>query len=592
MIMIHRIFSIAVIVFAILNFFEGFPLLAEDINGSKPLLIIDEKGDAIGEYKESHALVIGVSDYTNGWRDLPGVKKDVEAVRSALKKKGFNVRVVMDPDKKRLQEAFELFIRDYGGKSKSSNRLLFYFAGHGYSIKPNYARSDKIGYIIPSEAPNPLKSDKDMNDFINIAMSMHRIEEFAEKISAKHAIFLFDSCFSGSLFKILRGPLLGSHNISYKIANPIRQFITSGRENEEVPDESIFRRQFISALEGEADFNMDGFVTGCELGLFLEDRVINYSKGAQHPVSAKIRNPDLDKGDFIFKVKSIIPSYSSSSPPPPLPPPPKNMKLIKGRCFKMRDVHGGGDLDHRPEHEICVDDFFIGVYEVTVGDFSEFVEDTHYITDAERQGWGTVLDSSGNEAVQQEEANWRNPGFFQDEKHPVVMVSWNDANEYIEWLGRKDGVKYRLPTEAEWEFAARSRGKEYEYSWGDGNPSGNIAGEEIKDKFPNSRLSILDGYVDEFVFTAQVGSFEKNKSGLFDMTGNVSEWCSDWYSNDYHNNNSPKENPHGPSAGEERVVRGGSWINGPRLIHVSYRDKDDPEYCDTTIGFRLVISAQ
>lgn len=256
----------------------------------------------------------------------------------------------------------------------------------------------------------------------------------------------------------------------------------------------------------------------------------------------------------------------------------------------MGDALGDGDMDHSPEHEICVDDFYIGIYEVTVGDFSEFIENTHYITDAERQGWGTVLDSTGNEALQQEDANWRHPGFIQDEKHPVVMVSWNDAKEYIEWLGRKDGINYRLPTEAEWEFAARSRGKEYGYSWGNGKPSCNIAGEEIKDKFPNSRLSIWDEYIDKYVFTAQVGSFEKDESGLFDMTGNVSEWCTDWYSNDYYNN-SPKENPQGPSVGEKRVVRGGSWINGPRLIHTTYRDKENPEYSDTTIGFRLVTSS-
>ncbi|MBE9536385.1 MAG: caspase family protein, partial [Proteobacteria bacterium] len=254
-----------------------------------------EDGKVVGLYKGSYALIIGVSDYNNGWPKLPGVIPDVEAVEDALKKNGFHVETVMDPDKAGMDNAFESFIKKYGGDYQ--NRLVFYFAGHGYTVTPKYG-GDPLGYIVPKEAPNPHKEPK---EFKRIAMSMQRIEEYSLNIDAKHAMFLFDSCFSGSLFSLSRAI---PENINYKTAKPVRQYITSGSEDEKVPDKSVFRRQFISALEGEGDVNKDGYITGTELGEFLQSNVVNYSKGAQHPQYGKIRNPNLDKGDFVFLISS------------------------------------------------------------------------------------------------------------------------------------------------------------------------------------------------------------------------------------------------------------------------------------------------
>jgi hypothetical protein len=130
-------------------------------------------------------------------------------------------------------------------------------------------------------------------------MSMQRIEEYAMSIDAKHALFIFDSCFSGSLFALSRAV---PEHISYKTAKPVRQFITSGSADEKVPDTSIFRQQFIAALGGEGDQNGDGYLTGAELSEFIFKNVVNYSRGAQHPQYGKIRNPNLDKGDFVFRM--------------------------------------------------------------------------------------------------------------------------------------------------------------------------------------------------------------------------------------------------------------------------------------------------
>jgi len=269
---------------------------AAETRGVKRVEIKTTAGEAIGLYEQSHALVIGVSDYTNGWPKLPGVKKDVKAVVATLKQQGFRVTLVNNPkDRRALEDAFTRFIDRYG--LKPGNRLLFYFSGHGHTEKTTYG--DEMGYIVPASAPNPRR---DKQGFLQNAMDMQIIEVYAKRIQSKHALFVFDSCFSGALFALSRAV---PESINAKTAQPVRQFITSGSAEETVPDQSIFREQFISGLQGEADLNQDRYVTGAELGEFLYDSVVNYSKGAQHPQYGKIRHPKLDKGDFVFQLTRI-----------------------------------------------------------------------------------------------------------------------------------------------------------------------------------------------------------------------------------------------------------------------------------------------
>lgn len=258
--------------------------------GINVVKIIDSHGHEVGLYHQSHALVIGVSDYDSGWPRLPGVQEDVKAVRAALKEHGFNVETVINPTRVKLYQAFLNFINRYG--QTVENRLLFYFAGHGYTRKLAYG--EEMGYIVPVDAANP---ERDLQGFTAKAMDMQQIEVFAKRIQSKHALFIFDSCFSGSIFSLSRA---APANITYKTAKPVRQFITSGNAEENVPDKSVFRRQFIAALKGNADVDNDGYVTGTELGEFLQKNVVNYSRNCQHPQYGKIRNPHLDKGDFVF----------------------------------------------------------------------------------------------------------------------------------------------------------------------------------------------------------------------------------------------------------------------------------------------------
>ena len=269
---------------------------AEENRGIKTVWVKSDDGEEVGTFKESHALVIGASRYTKGWPELPGVAQDVRAVSAVLSKHGFSIDIVMDPTREQLTRAFESFINRYGFNEDS--RLIFYFAGHGHTVKKAYG--DDMGYIVPVDAPNP---NTDLIGFKGKALNMQQIEMYARNIESKHAIFLFDSCFSGSIFSLTRAV---PENITDKTTKPVRQFITSGSANETVPDESIFRKQLTSALKGAGDVNEDGYVTGAELGEYLQTQVVNYSKGGQHPQYGKIRDARLDAGDFVFVLEEDI----------------------------------------------------------------------------------------------------------------------------------------------------------------------------------------------------------------------------------------------------------------------------------------------
>jgi formylglycine-generating enzyme len=257
---------------------------------------------------------------------------------------------------------------------------------------------------------------------------------------------------------------------------------------------------------------------------------------------------------------------------------------VKGGCFQMGDTFGDGGANEKPVHEVCVDDFSMGKNDVTMGDFKKFVYDTGYRTDAERGGGCYDWTGKKNGSL-----NWRNAGFTQDDRYPVVCVSWNDSLAFAEWLSGKTGRKYRLPSEAEWEYAARSGGKDEKYAgFSDERQLSLYA--NVCDKncvFDHHTASQDDGYK----FTAPVGSYRPNELGLHDMTGNVLQWINDWYGKNYYGE-SPKDNPRGPDSGQHRVLRGGSWYLAPVYARAAYRLWGTPDVRFYDIGFRLISSAR
>ncbi|NQT16798.1 MAG: formylglycine-generating enzyme family protein [Planctomycetes bacterium] len=245
--------------------------------------------------------------------------------------------------------------------------------------------------------------------------------------------------------------------------------------------------------------------------------------------------------------------------------------------------------DEHPQHRVTITrPFYLGAHEVTLGQFLRFYHDAKYKTEAERDGkggYGYTGDKDKPFAQNPKFVAW-NTGFPQKDDHPVVNVSWNDAVAFCEWLSGKEGKTYRLPTEAEWEYACRA-GSTRRWWFGDDAEGlaqvANVEDASSKVEFPAWRtISGRDGYV----FTAPVGSFRANAWGLYDMHGNVYEWCSDGYAEDYYSA-SPAVDPKGADSAGYRVLRGGGWTSDPRYTGSASRTRSTPDYRYCHYGFRL-----
>ena len=226
-----------------------------------------------------------------------------------------------------------------------------------------------------------------------------------------------------------------------------------------------------------------------------------------------------------------------------------------------------------PQHRVRITrPFYLAKYEVTVGQFKTFAEATDYRTDAEANGYagsGAIEVNGEWKTEHGPQFNWGNVGFEQSDQHPVGNLNWLDAMAFCEWVSKKEGSTYHLPTEAEWEYACRSGGTA-RFFFGDSNAD----------------LEQYAWYLCKY--TMPVGNKLPNHFNLFDMHGNVREWCSDWYSVDYYKA-SPEKDPVGPSSGVERVLRG-EWSScQPKHFRSGNRGRKHPTFCNLFTGFRPAL---
>jgi formylglycine-generating enzyme required for sulfatase activity len=219
------------------------------------------------------------------------------------------------------------------------------------------------------------------------------------------------------------------------------------------------------------------------------------------------------------------------------------MVLIPAGSFEMGDHFNEGDSDEKPVHKIALDAFYMDIYEVTVGQFSKFLKQSGYTY---RGNWSRVAEYSSGDA------------------YPMVLVTWNDAAAYAKWAGK------RLATEAEWEYAARGGLVGKRYPWGNNDPTPDKA------HYDSGQSK-----------TKAVGNYPPNGYGLYDMAGNVWEWCVDRYGSGYYEN-SPTKNPPGVGTGTLRVARGGDWDNDSTSLRVASRAFSPPDARYGSIGFRCV----
>jgi formylglycine-generating enzyme required for sulfatase activity/predicted Ser/Thr protein kinase len=248
---------------------------------------------------------------------------------------------------------------------------------------------------------------------------------------------------------------------------------------------------------------------------------------------------------------------------------------IKPGTFTMGATEGANDSfegDPRPQHPVTITQgFYMGKYEVTKRQFAAFVKETSHQTEAEKEGksWGRTADGRWSEIPG---VNWKNPvAFNQTDDDPVICVSWNDANAFCKWLSKQTECSADLPTEAEWEYACRAGTRT---SWSYGDEEGELG--EYAQFYGNSNQQ-----------THPVGQKKANPWGLYDMHGNVWEWTADWagpYTAE------PATDPTGPTAGEKKVLRGGSWHEGPRTSRAAFRRViDGPASRSEHTGFRVVL---
>jgi formylglycine-generating enzyme required for sulfatase activity len=533
-------------------------------------LAVVEKNRATGK---RIALVIGNGSYrhTDSMPKLANPPNDADDMATALRRFGFEVVAKKNLTKEEMDEA----ITDFGRKIADSDAALFYYAGHGLQVKgQNYMVP--VDANIDSEAKVPYRA-------VNVNLLLDEMDSSRSWVN----IVMLDACRNNPISgKFRSGSSRGLAPPSTMPKGTVVVYATdpgnvaadgSGRNG-------LFTAGLLTAFRG-SDLTLAGVLTRAseEVERNSNQQQTPYINGpatVQKRFAFNMTSPssmtDLQPSEYRpeplkpvpvaepakkFKLNPIVveeppptpveprplPSVPVAEPRyvPPTPKPPAVAEIeminVPGGCFQMGDTFGDGFASEKPLHEACVNDFAIGKYEVTQGQ------------------WRKVM---GN-----------NPSNFSScgDDCPVEQVSWNDVQEFVRKLNSQTGKRYRLPTEAEWEYAARSGGKQEKYSGGD--------------------------YVDDVAWykdnsggkTHPVGQKRANGLGIHDMSGNVWEWVSDRYG-DY--SSGRQQNPQGPSSGSSRVNRGGSWGDDARYVRAASRSDFSPDVRRSYLGFRLASPVQ
>ena len=259
------------------------------------------------------------------------------------------------------------------------------------------------------------------------------------------------------------------------------------------------------------------------------------------------------------------------------------MVVIPAGSFDMGSPgsEAGRAKDEGPVHRVNVATFALGKTEITRGQFAAFVKKTKYSS-------GDKCRTLEGGKFEERNGNWGKLGYSQGDQHPVACINWNDAQAYAEWMSRKTRKLYRLPTEAEWEYAARGNTITARY-WGN-NPDEACGYANAADKTTQAQIHGATSWsvhkcTDGFAYTAPVGSFKANAFGLNDMLGNVWEWIEDDYHDSY--NNAPTDGSTWQGDGAHRMLRGGSWNDAPRNVRAAIRYSSKPALRFSSFGFRL-----
>ena len=592
-----------------------------------------------------YALFFAVNDYApdSGFDDLAKPIENAEAVAKELRERyGFQTEVVKNPTldqiSAKLREYQAFYAKNPQGKYPGAGQLLIYFTGHGTA-------EDNNGYFVPADGDSKKLYSTAFayeiwRPFINKIDCRHILVAVDACYSVTFDPDWYDKKMDPGDFKRPGELSEGDKLLLVNETDKCRIAFTSDGSEDKVPERSNFARKFLEGLRNGP--RQDGILTSealagylrfaspkprltefgsDEKGSFLFVQVpaaltteddtkkvaatADLEKDLQAWKAAKAANTIAAYRDYLTRFpsgefreqadsairvieqdlafrrddlawqvaleKNTADGYKKYQADYPAgrhfgeataktkalsateavnTAAADGLVLVKGGTFTMgcTDEQGSDcESDEKPAHQVTLSDFYIGQYEVTQAE------------------WRKVMGSDPPELY--------NNGCDQC---PVEKVSWNDVQEFLKKLNAQTGLNYRLPTEAEWEYAARGGNQSKGYKYAGSNNVGDVAWYTENDNIANTFGTQKT--------THPVGQKKDNELGLFDMSGNVYEWCSDW-EGDY--SSSAQVNPTGPSSGSNRVFRGGSWSSGPQYTRVAVRGDDAPAVRYFYVGFRL-----
>jgi formylglycine-generating enzyme required for sulfatase activity len=526
------------------------------------------------------ALVIGNSKYSGDLPKLANPDNDAELMAATLKKLGFTVVKVQDADLNQMKRA----ISDFGTKLGNAGPTavgLFFYAGHGLQISGN-------NYLIPVGARIEKSADADL-EAIDANLILKQMEFAGNSLN----IIILDACRNNPLSRGMRSASGGLAKmdaplgtfIAYSTApgqtaadgsgknSPYTAALTKAMLKPGIAIEETFRDARVDVLNS-TDREQIPWESSSLTGAFY------FSPGSQTaapaaPSLAPQTAPDLSTSKSLPSGDGALKECNNC---------PK-MVAVTGGTFMMGAAPGEADATkaEQPQKKIAVKSFSIGKFAVTREQFAAFVKDAHY-----QPSDRCDVDGSNKMTADQ---RWDRPAFgsySQSARDPVVCVSWDDANAYVQWLAKITGKPYRLPSEAEWEYAARA-GLTGAFMWDDGDDQGmcryaNVADLSVLQIFPHWSVAHCN---DSHPFTAPVDALKPNAFGIYGMLGNVKQWVADCPTS------SPSEIPSDGSAvgGDctDHMVRGSAWNSQPSIVRFAYREHSPSNYAANNYGFRVAL---
>lgn len=521
---------------------------------------------------KDYALFFAINDYDH-WQDLTQPISDVESIAKDLRDLyAFETEVIRNPDRTTILATIE----KYRAKTYAADaQLLIFFSGHG-----EFNESTKQGYFVPKGG---LKTDAFGDSYIEYESLKRRITS----LPCNHIMLALDACYSGTADEAIamRGapgsrPGAGADAqrqlyISSSLQYKSRFMLTSGAKVR-TPDKSAFVAKFLEVLRGQG--GADGLVNSSEL-------FGNLTTAMPKPVISTFG--DHEPGaEFLFIGKNIpagtaiVPDKQTQSGTTTSPGGTNEVSsdgfvLVKGGAFMMGCTKEQQDCgkDEKPVHQVTLNDFYISPYEVTLRKWKQVMGSKPERRESQKgaKKQSTAMKNSTSSEVTEGSVT---PEDCDD--CPVEYISWNQAQDFLQKINEQNpGLNYRLPTEAEWEYAARGGNQSKGYLYAGGN--------EI------SALAWYSGNAGGKM--RPVGKKQPNELGLYDMSGNIQELCSDLYGEDYYKK-SPASNPPGPSSIPVKyyVIRGGAWSNDPESCRTANRSFHSGSGGYIATGFRLARS--